>query len=89
MLTIQSREAVNEELDRLDAKGINMTEEETRRYRRVIPLRIVCLLHIGVMSITDGWVADLFIRWQSELIVLVKYAFRELSLFDGINSSSY
>ncbi|PIO61154.1 hypothetical protein TELCIR_17331 [Teladorsagia circumcincta] len=29
----QSHDAVNEELDRLDAKGINMTEEETRRYR--------------------------------------------------------
>ncbi|VDL72015.1 unnamed protein product [Nippostrongylus brasiliensis] len=29
---LMSREAVNEELDRLDAKGINMTEDETRRY---------------------------------------------------------
>ncbi|KAK6730677.1 hypothetical protein RB195_007260 [Necator americanus] len=31
-----TRDAVNEELDRLDAKGINMTEEETRRYRELL-----------------------------------------------------
>uniref|UniRef100_A0A0K0D0C9 ERM domain-containing protein n=1 Tax=Angiostrongylus cantonensis TaxID=6313 RepID=A0A0K0D0C9_ANGCA len=31
---LMSHDAVNEELDRLDAKGINMTEEETRRYRQ-------------------------------------------------------
>ncbi|WKX91609.1 hypothetical protein Q1695_009994 [Nippostrongylus brasiliensis] len=33
---LMSREAVNEELDRLDAKGINMTEDETRRYRELL-----------------------------------------------------
>ena len=27
---------MEEELDRLDAKGINMTEEETRRYRALL-----------------------------------------------------
>ncbi|VDM76648.1 unnamed protein product [Strongylus vulgaris] len=32
----QTREAVNQELDRLDAKGINMTEDETRRYRELL-----------------------------------------------------
>ncbi|EYC38570.1 hypothetical protein Y032_0709g1724 [Ancylostoma ceylanicum] len=33
---LMTREAVNEELDRLDAKGINMTEGETRRYRELL-----------------------------------------------------
>ncbi|KAK5981085.1 AFaDin (Actin filament binding protein), partial [Trichostrongylus colubriformis] len=33
---LMSHDAVNEELDRLDAKGINMTEEETRRYRELL-----------------------------------------------------
>ncbi|KIH68565.1 PDZ/DHR/GLGF domain protein [Ancylostoma duodenale] len=33
---LMTREAVNEELDRLDAKGINMTENETRRYRELL-----------------------------------------------------
>ncbi|XGW20367.1 hypothetical protein V3C99_003848 [Haemonchus contortus] len=33
---LTSYESVNEELDRLDAKGINMTEEETRRYRELL-----------------------------------------------------
>ncbi|RCN25895.1 hypothetical protein ANCCAN_28388, partial [Ancylostoma caninum] len=33
---LMTREAVNEELDRLDAKGINMTEDETRRYRELL-----------------------------------------------------
>ncbi|CAD6190866.1 unnamed protein product [Caenorhabditis auriculariae] len=33
---LMSYEAVNDELDRLDMKGINMTEEETRRYRELL-----------------------------------------------------
>ncbi|VDK50521.1 unnamed protein product, partial [Cylicostephanus goldi] len=33
---LMTREAVNQELDRLDAKGINMTEDETRRYRELL-----------------------------------------------------
>lgn len=34
--SMMTRESVEEELDRLDAKGINMTEEETRRYRELL-----------------------------------------------------
>lgn len=33
---LMTRESVEEELDRLDTKGINMTEEETRRYRELL-----------------------------------------------------
>ncbi|PAV79611.1 hypothetical protein WR25_27183 isoform C [Diploscapter pachys] len=32
-IALMSQDAVNDELDRLDAKGINMTESETMRYR--------------------------------------------------------
>ncbi|CAB3408768.1 unnamed protein product [Caenorhabditis bovis] len=35
-IALMSYEAVNEELDRLDMKGHNMTEEETRRYRELL-----------------------------------------------------